>query len=139
MPQFTAQIQIPLICKRRQNISWKCVSTVYQLTATAWRNSAKLKKTDTVCSTIISYCQDEWPKKSNVPLEIKPYLQARGQLMVHNNLLLHGQRVVIPVSLQKEILSKIHEGHQGIQKCRLLANTSVWWPGISKHIKDLVE
>ena len=139
MPQFTAQIQIPLICKRRQNISWKRVSTVYQLTATAWRNSAKLKKTDTVCSTIISYCQDEWPKKSNVPLEIKPYWQARGQLTVHNNLLLYGQRIVIPVSLQKEILSKSHEGHQGIQKCRLRANTSVWWPGISKHIKDLVE
>ena len=31
---------------------------------------SKAQKTDTVCSTIISYCQDEWPKKSNVPLEI---------------------------------------------------------------------
>ena len=58
---------------------------------------------------------------------------------MHNNLLLYGPRIVIPTSLQKEILSKIHEGHQGIQKCRLRANTSVWWPGISKHIKDLVE
>ena len=100
---------------------------------------SKAQKTDTVCSTIISYCQDEWPKKSNVPLEIKPYWQARGQLTVHNNLLLYGQRIVIPISLQKEVLSKIHEGHQGIQKCRLRANTSVWWLGISKHIKDLVE
>ena len=47
-------------------------------------------------------------------------------------------RIVIPASLQKEILSKIHERHQGIQKYCLHANTSVWWPSISKHIKDLM-
>lgn len=96
----------------------------------------KAQAADTVCSTIISYCQNEWPKKPNIPLEVKPYWQARGQLTVHNNLLLYGPRIVIPTSLQKEILSKIHEGHQ---KCRLRASTSVWWPGISKHIKDLIE
>ena len=99
----------------------------------------KAQAADIICSTIISYCQNEWPKKPNIPLEIKPYWQARGQLTVHNNLLLYGPRIVIPTALQKEILSKIHEGHQGIQKCRLRANTSVWWPGISKHINDLIE
>ena len=76
---------------------------------------------------------------ANIPPEVKPYWQARGQLTVHSNLLLYGPRIVIPNSLQKDILSKIHEGHQGIQKCHLRANTSVWWPGISKHIKDLIE
>ena len=99
----------------------------------------KAQAADTVCSTIIGYCQNDWPRKSSIPLEVKPYWQARGQLTVHNNLLLYGPRIAIPSSLQKEILSKIHEGHQGIQKCRLRANTSVWWPGISKHIKDLIE
>ena len=85
----------------------------------------KAQATDTVCSIIISYRQNEWPKKLNIALEIKSYWQARGHLTVHNNLLLYP-RIVIPTSLQKEILSKIHEGHQGIQKCRLCANTSVW-------------
>ena len=45
----------------------------------------------------------------------------------------------MPAALQQEILSKIHEGHQGIQKCCLRANISVWWPRISKYIKDLIE
>ena len=48
-------------------------------------------------------------------------------------------REFIPAPLQKEILSKIYEGHQGIQKCRLRASMSVWWPEISKHIKDLIQ
>ena len=77
----------------------------------------KAQAVDTVCSTIIGYCQNKWPKKPNLPLEIKPYWQARGQLTVHNNLLLYGPRIGIPTSLQRGILSKIHEGHQGIQKC----------------------
>ena len=45
---------------------------------------------DTICSTIINYCQNEWPKKQNTLLQIKPYWQARGQLTVHNDLLLYG-------------------------------------------------
>ena len=42
-------------------------------------------------------------------------------------------------SMQKEILQKLHDGHQGIQRCRLRAKTSVWWPGISKQINDVTE
>ena len=45
----------------------------------------------------------------------------------------------MPASLQKETLQKIHQGHQGIQRCRQRANTSVWWPGLSDQIKDLVQ
>ena len=41
--------------------------------------------------------------------------------------------------MQKTILGKIHEGHQGITKCRERAKQSVWWPGLSKQIEDLVE
>ena len=41
--------------------------------------------------------------------------------------------------MQREIIGKLHEGHQGIQKCRLRAKISVWWPGISKQISDFVE
>jgi len=43
------------------------------------------------------------------------------------------------LALQSEILSKVHDGHQGIQKCRLRANISVRWPSIAKQIKDIVE
>jgi len=33
---------------------------------------------------------------------------------------------------------KIYEGYQGIQKCCLCARSSVWWPGMSQQINDLV-
>lgn len=39
---------------------------------------------------------------------------------------------------EDQTLGKMHRGHQGIQKCRLRAKSSVWWSGISKEIDNFV-
>ena len=54
------------------------------------------------------------------------------------DLLLYGGRIVVPEALQAGTLQKLHQGHQGIQRCHLRAQSSVWWPGISRKIKDFV-
>ena len=46
-------------------------------------------------------------------------------------------RLIIPSSLRLDTLDKIHAGHQGIRKCRNRAREPVWWPGISKQIKEM--
>ena len=58
----------------------------------------------------------------------------------------HGQqswitaiyRILVPPSLRKETLSKLHNGHQGIQRRRLRAKVSVWWPGIMREIENMI-
>ena len=35
-------------------------------------------------------------------------------------------------------MHKLHEGHQGIFKCRAWVQASVWWPGISAQIQETV-
>ncbi|KAI5717273.1 hypothetical protein M8J77_003077 [Diaphorina citri] len=57
---------------------------------------------------------------------------------MYNGMLMKGHCMVIPRSLRKEILNKIHEGHQGITKCRRRASDSVYWPGLSDQIQQLV-
>ena len=37
-----------------------------------------------------------------------------------------------------ETLKKLHCGHQGIQRCRLRAISSVWWLNISRMIQDYI-
>ena len=76
-------------------------------------------------------------QKLNDP-ELKPYWTIRGNLTLHNELLLYGERIVVPKQLQVETLQKIHTGHQGIVRCCLRAATSVWWPGISKDVEAFV-
>ena len=51
---------------------------------------------------------------------------------------MYNCRIVVPVSLQKETLDKIHQGHQGIERCRLLAQNSVWWPSLYRDIQETV-
>ena len=94
---------------------------------------------DPVCRQIKTYCSEGWPDKHSVNDTLKPYWSTRGELNVVQNILLKGTRIVIPSSIQLEILDKIHEGQQGIAKCRERAKSSVWWPGLSREIQDLVQ
>lgn len=48
--------------------------------------------------------------------------------------MLKGTRLVIPSALRNDI----HEGHQGIVKCRERASQRVWWPGLSQQLNELV-
>ena len=41
--------------------------------------------------------------------------------------------------MQRETLQKLPQGHQGIQRCRLRAQYSVWWTNITQRIEDLIE
>jgi hypothetical protein len=59
-------------------------------------------------------------------------------MTIHRDLLLKNSRIVIPTAMRVDILDKIHAAHQGISKCRERAKNSVWWPGLSKELEDLV-
>ena len=93
---------------------------------------------DAVCSQVIKYCKEGWPNKEMLSGPVKPYFQFADELNVQKGLLLKGSRIVIPASLQIEMLDKLHSAHQGIQKCRERAQQSIWWPGLSRQLADLV-
>ena len=61
-----------------------------------------------------------------------------ANLSVSNDLRLYRDGIVIPVSLRSEIIGTIHEGHQGVSKCLDRVKMTVWWPGISRLIKENV-
>ena len=84
-------------------------------------------------------CYEGWPDKYSLNDGLKPYWSSRGGLSVVQNILLKASRIVIPSSMRLDTLDKIHEGHQGITKCRERAKSSVWWPGLSREIQDLVQ
>jgi hypothetical protein len=73
------------------------------------------------CSIITAYCQNQWPEKRNIPPTLKQHWVSRGELTMYQGLLLKGCRIVVPKSMQRQTLSKLHEGHQGIQTYHMRA------------------
>ena len=126
---------------QRQSEVESFINTItFQLPASQQRLQVyqKTQAADPVCSRVITYCKSGWPKSCNDP-EVKPYWTVKGNLTLHDELLLYGRRIVVPKQLQKETVQKIHTGHQGIVRCRLNAVSSVWWPGISKQLEHFVQ
>ena len=100
----------------------------------------KAQDEDSLCSKVKTHCKKGWPEKREINHRVLPFWKARGNLSLDpSGLLLYGSRIVVPQSLRQETLEKIHNGHQGIQRCRLRAKISVWWPGISKEIEEMVK
>ena len=47
-------------------------------------------------------------------------------------------RIIVPKTLQTEMLKEIHESHLGMTKCKQLARDYIFWPGMDKQIEDTV-
>ena len=81
-----------------------------------------------------------WPLNiNNVPQDLHGYWKVRDNLCIANDLILMGNRLVLPASRQAKVLQSIHEGHLGIAKCKSRAKMCVYWPNINNSIEQLVK
>ena len=93
-------------------------------------NEYKLLK-DTICNG--------FPTNHNeVNPIVRPYCKIKDYLSVSDDLVLYGQRLIVPKKLRQEVLQQLHSSHQGIERTRRRARQSVYWPGIDNDIKNVV-
>ena len=60
------------------------------------------------------------------------------ELSTHNDVLLKGDRIVVPIKLRRKILGNIHRSHMGIETTKQRTRTSVFWPGINTEVEEIV-
>ena len=118
------------------------VATVIQGTPASPSKMESIKMAtaaDSELQLVIKHVRRGWPEYSgNVPQEVRAYMKVKNELSEADGLLIRGSRVIIPRSLRADILKRIHDGHQGLTKCRDRAKSSVWWPGLSAELKHTV-
>ena len=66
------------------------------------------------------------------------YWNCREELSVIAAVIYRGSKIVIPTSMRKLILEKIHQGHLGMEKCKKRAREVVYWLRINADITEFV-
>ena len=70
-----------------------------------------------------------WPPSfSECSLETKPFYHIKEELSIVDSVIL---KVVIPLSMKRDMLERIHEGHIGIEKCKARGREVMYWPRIN--------
>ncbi|MCP4349405.1 MAG: hypothetical protein GY795_28325, partial [Desulfobacterales bacterium] len=53
-----------------------------------------------------------------------------------DGILLYGDRIIVPLTSQKEILKIIHIGHPGTNRSLELYSDAYFWPGRTERVKE---
>ena len=72
--------------------------------------------------------------------EFQAFSQVKQELCVsiHGDLIVRGNRIVIPKALRAKAVDLAHQHHLGLVKTKCLLQSKVWFPGIDKYIEQLI-
>ena len=104
-----------------------------------YKEFQKATAEDPVLQAVKDAVHEGWPKtKAKTQAEIKPYWTCKDEISCVDGLLFKGNKVIVPKSLQPQMLDIIHESHQGIVKSKQRARDLLFWPGMASQIEDKV-
>ena len=71
--------------------------------------------------------------------DIKGYKNVFQELTLVDELIMRGERMVVPKKLQKRMIQMAHEGHQGVVRTKQMLCAHVWFPGIDAAVKNYTD
>ena len=115
---------------------------VLMVTPVASHRMVALKKetaSDPQLAKIISTLKNGWPEslKETDP-EIQEFFNFREQLIVQDDIVYKGEKIVVPASLRPEYLKQIHQGHPGTEAMKNRVRDVFYWPSLSKDVDTLL-
>lgn len=93
---------------------------------------------DLLLQQVIKFMQSTWPVKIENKF-LKNFHNRKDSLSLIKNCIMLGNRIVIPVALQKGVLNQLHIGHPGIVRMKSIARSFVYWPNIDDDVVQLVQ
>ena len=103
----------------------------------------KIKKhtlKDMELQNVMKTMKNGWPhSRKECKKEVQPYWASRHDLAVISDVLVKGDRIVIPKSLRKDVLSKLHNAHQGMSRSKHRARQTCYWPTMNMEIEKMIQ
>ena len=95
---------------------------------------------DPVMGTLMNLIIEGWPKyKTQIPVNMTPYFDMRDELSHQDGIILKGESILIPKALRKNMKERLHRAHLGYDSMMRRARGKIFWPGISKDIKQMAD
>lgn len=116
-----------------EDVEVHAVSVVGSLISeNTWKKLASETQNDTQLGAILKYLKNGEPIQG-------PLKSSATELSEVKGVLLKGCKVVIPASMRREMLERIHQGHMGINKCKERARQLVFWPAMNADIETFAQ
>ena len=81
-------------------------------------------KTDVQYSALVDMITEGFPgQKSKVPAHLMPFWKVRNDLCVEDGIVLKGAQLVIPQQERRNVLQRLHDAHQGIERTKKASKT----------------
>ena len=102
-----------------------------------WEDLQITTAADTNLRNLSDVIEDGPPDaRHHLPAGIRDYFPFIHDLSSVNGVICRGERIVIPAQLRQTCLNALHAAHQGTSGMTARAQTSLFWPGISKDIAE---
>ena len=97
---------------------------------------------DPVLSTVMRYMKEAWPKENDnnqtgtEGFSINDFRELEISLLTDGECLLYSTRVIIPLSLQRQIVQRLHLRHFAMQRMKTTGKNCSLLARIDQHITD---
>ena len=72
-------------------------------------------------------------------LELKIFQSKSTELTIENGILQWGIRVIVPKTVQVEVMQELHNSHPGVTRMKSIARSYFWRPKIDHQMELLVK
>ena len=94
---------------------------------------------DETLKIVANFCKNGWPvHKSKVLDSVKIFYKNKNEIILENNILFLGDRIIVPKSLKNAMMAQLHEPHMGITKTKRRAKELFYWPLMDSDIENFI-
>ena len=86
-----------------------------------------------------TFILDGFPKqRKQLPESCRRYWNVHQQLSLDDDLIVYGCRLLIPTTMRHQVLTNLHEAHQGALRTKQRARLTIYWPGLDNDIDNII-
>ena len=141
LPSLEAFKIISLNCEIKETVTRPVAGIHPQFTGDVITRLKTATQQDEELTVLREVISQGWPaQRKEAPTAVHGYWNYRDELAIEKGLILiiKGECIVIPRSMIPDILEQLHSAHQGGEKMKLRARSTVFWTGITNDIDNTV-